>query len=108
MTEQLITHETHTLAKEKGFKIKTCRCGGFPMCICDLELPTQSLLQKWLREVHCIDVISYPSFMGVNLNYYYVIIKDRDFNNPIQQESLGMTYEAALEAGLLEALKLIP
>ena len=35
MTEQLITKKTFELAKLKGFDVYTCRCGGFPECICN-------------------------------------------------------------------------
>ena len=44
MKEQLISYETAVLAHKKGFKrniINTC---------------PQSVLQKWLREVHDIDI----------------------------------------------------
>ena len=69
--------------------------------------PTQSLLQKWLREVHNIDVISYPSFMGKQRNYYYVIFTNRDFENYMQGLSNNYSYEEALEIGFKEALTYI-
>lgn len=67
--------------------------------------PTQSLLQKWLREVHNIDVWAVP-FIN-DKTYTFVIFKSKlDI-----MESQGVlefnTYEEALEVGLQEALKLI-
>lgn len=67
MEEQLISSETAKLAKDKGFNLKEpCTCGGFPNCICDavridnyIYKPTQSLLQKWLREIYNIHIVVY-------------------------------------------------
>ena len=69
MNEQLILLDTFKLAKERGFNIYICRCGGFPECICNHDelLPTQSLLQKWLREIHEIEV-SVKVFYSPQLN----------------------------------------
>lgn len=59
------------------------------------EAPTQSLLQKWLREIHNIIVLidngdkPYLTFKHTRSNINY------------------KTYEEALESGLYEALKLI-
>ena len=64
--------------------------------------PTQSLLQKWLRDVH--------------RNYVYVLPDSIEDENDIKwrhntiltsTSSLYSTYEEALEAGLYEALTLI-
>jgi len=60
------------------------------------SLPTQSLLQKWLREVHNIHFFilgTMPYYVGGGdlVEYYY------NFD----------TYEKAFEKGLQEALKLI-
>tara|TARA_R110001606_G_scaffold391495_1_gene559642 strand:+ start:65 stop:349 length:285 start_codon:yes stop_codon:yes gene_type:complete len=93
MKEQLITFETAKLAKEKGFELN-----GYTN---DIEAPTQSLLQKWLREEHEIHLtvtsISQESWqchitkIGDSLGKKYF----EDFYN----------YEEALEKGLMEALK---
>ncbi len=68
--------------------------------------PTQSHLQKWLREVHNIHVngdindVSRGLYL-YNLKWYDVVFKE-------QTGTDGMaSYEEALEAGLREALKLI-
>lgn len=119
MKEQLISFETAKLAKEKGFPQnfsyaqfinmgkgewkfynkedadnlddsigigKNIRCSA----------PTQSLLQKWLRKVHGIDVLPYK--VGDKYTTVY---------NGSENEGLKNTYEEALEKGLQEALKLI-
>ena len=72
--------------------------------------PTQSLLRKWLREEkeRFIQV-----FIGGKFNYGYYIhnlnSKDifEDAKNRIFHRANFDTYEEALEAGLIEALKLL-
>ena len=72
MTDELIQFETAKLAKEKGFDLMhECKDGFHPdtgevlsptfwdYVLGDKRLvgrPTQSLLQKWLREVHELDI----------------------------------------------------
>lgn len=70
MQEELITFETAKLAKEKGFikytnfrymskDVEGClvNIGDLTtLAGADISAPTQSLLQRWLREVHNIDV----------------------------------------------------
>jgi hypothetical protein len=71
----------------------------------DLYLaPTQSLLQKWLREKHNIEVFVHPYFKDKikSLKTYEVVI---DKNSTTY--SGYKTYEEALEKGLKKALKLI-
>jgi hypothetical protein len=140
MQEQLITFETAKLAKEKGFNICTKKVfvetlehtlemgrGGdctFPYHaprvldsgkfeeydIIHCNAPTQSLLQKWLREVHNIhlNVEYYPDretkkycITGdyKTLNQWTWIDHEHDIN--------FNTYEEALELGLKEGLELI-
>ncbi len=134
MQEDLITFETAKLAKEKGFDIP-CRysvtkengqeeyedsihwTGDDFTVESMLEAkgntgedhflaPTQSLLQKWLREVYNIIIYVKPGFdnLGKEEEYYWnikirnkIFIKDGGFK----------THEEALEIGLQEALKLI-
>lgn len=71
MEEELITYPTAVLAKEKGFnQLKQgvyytkdkehCLVGwGFKDDFAIYSAPTQSLLQKWLREVHNIHITIY-------------------------------------------------
>ena len=143
MEEQLISYETAKLAKEKGFDEKVYReydKSGYLRCTsksADVVLgpydellksteypaPTQSLLQKWLREVHnCfIDILPHRDgdsknkqwkskkdvFWSVEVDYYgknfeIELTDDSDFT-----QHFNKTYEEALEIGLQEALKLI-
>ena len=148
MEEQLITFETAKLAKEKKFNIP---CENFYIEYIDDDVAdlfnyeeqrgsgyaelyrnnqefkysasTQSLLQKWLREVHnCfIDILPHRDgdsknkqwkskkdvFWSVEVDYYGKDFKieltdDADFT-----QHFNNTYEEALEIGLQEALKLI-
>jgi len=130
MEEQLISFETAKLAKEKGFNyINVDR-------YYDLELnnnltrsfvsiqnkkcllaPTQSLLQRWLREIHNIYVESYHDLTsdGTKIQFYtswgFLQQKDKNGNKNVNgwydEYNDWKTYEEALEIGLQEALKLI-
>lgn len=123
MEETLVNLETAKLAKEKGFK-ESClyyfSLGGIEKSFCEDGLyfyslgeggrlilrPTQSLLQKWLREIHNIHVE--PAFHN---NGKYFFLGCQIINNDIIDFQLDSgyfdTYEKALEVGLQEALKLI-
>ena len=118
MTEQLISFETAKLAKEKGFGLNSYTGFVFDEDKTELNLafydmenkyarPTQSLLQKWLRDKHYILVESthytakYFTFKIYERNSIINIIKLGSVDN------LYDTYEEALEKGLQEALKLI-
>jgi hypothetical protein len=102
LTETKILFPTANLAKEKGFQFQNPRSENDYLG----ELSTQSLLQKWLREVHDIHVYIIP--------IETILIDTRDFQTRIltgQSLFLGKTYksyEEALEFGLTEALQLIP
>lgn len=133
MKEQLISFDTAKLAKEKGFDWKVSlhyESNGnrffdkVPCNFNNVELicsaPTQSLLQKWLREIHNIH-IKVDDFLddktGIEWDYEIVIIgTDLDEKGnykaliPYSIDDLNRnfkTYEQALEKGLQEALKLI-
>lgn len=63
--------------------------------------PTQSLLQKWLRETHDTEVFSKSEYKNkTKIGFYYG--GDIKYSKPIYK-----TYEEALEIGLQKALKLI-
>lgn len=70
-----------------------------------IKAPTQSLLQRWLREVHNIPIYA---LLSTNNDWYYQISLFND-DNCITQFDLDKkyTYEQALELGLQESLKLI-
>lgn len=94
MEDQLITFETAKLAKEKECPLIKTRLN-----IIISPVPTQSLLQKWLREVHNIHITIWYN----ELTKKYRIDTPEDLN-----ESEYESYENALEIVLQEILKLIP
>ena len=131
MKDILIGHDLANLAKEKGFNERVIhyytpegRCtesegymterlvesdwnngeGNYPTMPEDVSCsaPTQSLLQKWLREKHNLIVI--PNYGDLSNKFSYDIIYKGDYCGG---DFLYKTYEEALEIGLLEALKSI-
>ena len=129
MEEQLVSFKTAKMAKEKGFDIKSqCQSMYNPYArlrtysqidwshIGDFVLaPTQSLLQKWLREVHNIHI---KINITTQETYFYGILQflehAKNSQNPavigyqnVASSEKVKTYEEALEVGLQEALKLI-
>ncbi len=124
MEDELIKFETAKLAKEKGFLLHTIDVfyqydGTKSLChrnskralqVQDMDrpecyVPTQSLLQKWLREEHKIEIKTAEEGRGYRSWY-----KKKDGKRWVH--ALGgythkPTYEEALEEGLQGALKLI-
>lgn len=134
-----ITFETGVLAKKKGFNWNTdgyfngdgdvyyasyydptpnnktiegewFSGGNEGLC----TAPTQSVLQKWLREKHNIHVNPISNFTtrfgDYNLEIIFInknIIDSIVFREPEKLKSFFDSYEEALEKGLQEALKLI-
>ena len=132
MEDTLISFETAKLAKEKGFDEKVYReydKSGYLRCTsksADVVLgpydellksteypaPTQSLLQRWLREVHKINI--FISSKTIENKTIFIphgrTIPDTIKNNlivDIIQYCTNNTYEEALEIGLQKALNLI-
>ncbi len=109
MKEELITFETAKIAKEKSYKNYNCKKydqdGNEPISgyvFESISAPTQSLLQKWLREVHCLELIISSNLIG-----YGYIIYDRKNHKNITNTDVYQKYEETLEVGLQEGLKLI-
>ncbi len=128
MTEQLVKFETARLAKEQGFDWGCQDCfnshgNTYSNGWCEIlddwfegqdffnskiekkqtshkyyTLPTQSLLQKWLREEHDIKII--PPVHYSRFGYSCNIIYNED-------TKFFETYEEALEIELQEALRKI-
>ena len=118
LKEKLISFETAKLAKEKGFHISSRGEGMGKRVFINGELvntifsskdhihaPTQSLLQKWLREVHnvSIKIDDYYTYSRVRFDYNICELGSQE-DNPV---GVFETYEEALEIGLYQALKLI-
>ena len=143
MKENIVTFQVAKLAKEKGFDEKVYReydKSGYLRCTsksADVVLgpydellksteypaPTQSLLQRWLREVHnCfIDILPHRDgdsknkqwknkedvFWTVEVDYYGKNFEIKLTNNADFTQHFNKSYEEALEIGLYQALKLI-
>ena len=123
--ETLITFKTANLAKDRKFNVEcfnyyqdSHRAGvksiNSPLtnslidelheedkyCIIFYTTPSQSVLAKWLREEHDIDVLINKTLSGL---YYYIIWKDGE---KIKRKTCN-NYEICFEEGLQEALNLI-
>lgn len=124
MKEQLISFETAKLAKEKGFTepcenwynfsrllLENCPQKTYPSNdrkFPSYSAPTQSLLQKWLREKHGIHVTVYfcsknEYDVSVGKSKYPCMHHDLIY----EPKRFYSTYEQALEIGLKTALELI-
>lgn len=129
MKEQLITFETAKLAFIKNFDEK---CSHYYSIVDDslkkftigdnessdwysfekihnrglILAPTQSLLQKWLRDIHQINIFVIDCTISRDKHRYsyYIDTKDGDTDT---DGSEALTYEEALEMALQEALKLL-
>ena len=119
MEDHLITIKTAKIAKSKGFDIKsiyyyddknilniwrisTRNSNKFEKFY---NAPTQSLLQKWLREIHKIQIDIIPNDTDYSLDVWKRTEncgeEDRNYKGYYK------TYEEALEIGLVKALELI-
>jgi len=118
MKEKLIKYDTARLIKELGFNEETIalydskgiviRNPGYTK---NEELirnyasaPTQSFLQKWLRENHNIHLCVQNKLSPSNTNMFYLY---KHANQKLNWDNYFATYEEALEKGLLTALKMI-
>lgn len=130
MKEQLISFETAKLAKEKQFNWCSYNQKGYNKNDGILEMtgyslyvnnedfeetgfysaPTQSLLQKWLRDIHKL-YVNVKYYRDEYKHYHQVYINGGSMieseNNTSHSPTCFNSYEDALETGLQEALKLI-
>jgi len=128
MKDELVGFEVAELAKEKGFRFVTnivynqkgqsmpCHSvkSWFENVKPPIDAPTQSLLQRWLREVHKLHIridtytADKMTFTIYEINGIVTIkyISGRDINAIASNKSF-LTYEKALEEGLKSALELI-
>lgn len=128
MEEVLVSFETAKLAREKGFIYMKANCFGDNMCyqLPDGELinalkgntvtgyilaPTQSLLQKWLREEHKISIIIDDCFIKHDFIDETKLVFDYTLSSLGKQNykfsKTFNSYEEALEFGLLQALQMV-
>lgn len=126
MEETLISFETAKLAKEKGYINRECkqfnRIGTHTYeSTCSVKVandlnfviprPTQSLLQKWLRDIHKLHIYieTTPEFDKTQGSKYKsaVAVAFQPFRWTTAHYYLGDTYEEALEAAIFKALSLI-
>lgn len=139
MKEELISFETAKLAKEKGFSEKTMYWhyieeGNYDPINSAIiptdfnerfgdrySLPTQSLLQKWLREEYEIHVYITPYGKRVKEKFEeWSVSMIRELKLSSEENHMNhwddrkfwdsvtfKTYELALEKGLQSALKLL-
>jgi hypothetical protein len=133
MTDQLISFETAKLAKEKGFDepvlsywwdsnpnllygdqsalAVSWRERNSDSCGYYVSAPSQSLLQKWLREEHKIMISPFIAWNLITYGYNIHFIGSKNVyeeaSKRIYHGADQRSYEEALELGLQEALKLI-
>lgn len=130
MKEQIINFETAKLAKEKGFTgfydtteyiqmydngysedsfTKLVEKQGQDEIDVDYFLlaPTQSLLQKWLRDIHNIYVSVASNSLDIHFPMNQILEDGGSQMAGPKFLKIYKTYEEALEVGLYEALKLI-
>ena len=114
MNEDYVSLEVAKLLKDNGFDwfcaknyIENDKPDGEVLAFVGFiyyKKPTLYMAQKWLREERNIEVVI--DFKSKDSWYYRIY--DLDENDFIEQsEEYFNTYEKALDAGMLEALKLI-
>lgn len=120
MEDQLISFEIAKLAKDKGFdivqelvynslnQIEKYNRTRWTLYRDYCFAPTQSLLQKWLREVHGIYIELLVDGWEKNL-CFRLFIYQKGEPSPKPHDDYGAldNYEEALKFGLIQALKLI-
>lgn len=128
MREELVTFPTAQLAKEKGFDLSTKN--WFDTNVYNYEKqkplewesstykkfnamgsnkvsrPSQSLLQRWLREVHNIYVEPFVITDRKEITFTCSVSKGTRLIDAVQIGEFN-TYEEALEVALQKALKMV-
>lgn len=116
MKDQIVSFKTAILADEKGLNLiwkndlytddgvqhpymAHWLCGYSKM----YNAPTQSILQKWLREIHKIEIDIRSVIAGYEYSIWKRSEQDEDFNWFDSSE----TYEDALEKALVRGLNMI-
>lgn len=130
MKEQLISFDTAKLAKELGFDVPIQHTVNKVNQLYDIHnnkininsnivtnwnkfntvisAPTQSLLQKWLRDKYGLHVEVRLANQVKKKSYYYGVFEYFVYRHQlVQSNSRFKKYEESLEVGLQEALNLI-
>lgn len=134
MENQLISFETAQLAKSKGFDLRGCAAyaengvnsirtnsDSYTKEKYPINIVTQALLQKWLREKHNVHITVAPNGVGFisgpsridGLCFGYRLKKGVGkewISSDLDEKNLNTSmhsYEEALEVALQESLKLI-
>lgn len=121
--DEIVAYEVAKLAKEKGFpqhigndayieeneyddeyEVGCCYPIQFiPDYLPTITAPTQSLLQRWLREENNIDIAIAPLYSG---GYSYIVYNIHCRDNRVVNTNAGYaTYELALEDAIKYALE---
>ena len=121
--DEICTYEVGKLAKDKGFPQHIgddayiveneyddeyevgccCPIQFIPDYLPTITAPTQSLLQRWLREEKNIDIAIVPLYTG---GYSYIVYNIHCRDNRVVNTNAGYaTYELALEDALKYALE---
>lgn len=118
--DELVTYEIAKLAKEKGFPLqKVVKQDGRAFFYelpqshpdwanCDAwYLPTQSLLQRWLREMRMVQISITPEvYSDGTITYCYEVHKFEGYLCVYYEYGTNyLTYERALEDALKYALE---
>jgi hypothetical protein len=107
-----ITEEQYKNLIDLGFNWYSCRCGGFPDCICETTgmKPTSSLVLKWLREKKNTFVFVVPNY---KMTWERVLHSSEDklhipkahvFSIPMQDDK---TYEESELYGIEQAIQML-
>lgn len=103
MNEELIKLRNAEILPTKGF-------------ILDGKTPTQSLVQKWLRETYGINIFMCfkPNIKKWDFIPYYMSMTGKEYVKhnseylKLHRERRYDTYEEALEDGIYESLQMLP
>ena len=137
MREKLVSFKVAKLAKEKGLNEKSqyyyvFDFGSFQRTTTPLKFktpleneniyqscklagsqphlalaPTQSLLQKWLREIHVLHIDLRQNFQSKGKYFIIIYETSNKYHTKFKSDNYYNTYEEALEEGLYQTLNLI-
>jgi len=99
---------SETSFDENGKVLSMPYIHNHPNCYDCYSRPTQSNLQRWLRDIHNIHVVPIiDPHSQVGLYGYEIYGYDTNEFRCLKTENLHLSYEGAMELGLLNGLELI-